>query len=149
MKELTRKRGRTRSSTAPTCPTASTPRSSFSPPSTFPLHPNRHLLHRFLFDAGNTNLDGSIVKAGTRRWNYNKRVFLFLIPLNSNKRLTTSSIAAAEATLSGTPTPPSINTAQSTRSSSPMPFLTKAEETPVSPTPGRPLTTCPRRRRRS
>ncbi|GJN93848.1 hypothetical protein Rhopal_006907-T1 [Rhodotorula paludigena] len=25
-----------------------------------------------LFDAGNTNLDGSLVKAGTRRWNYNK-----------------------------------------------------------------------------
>ncbi|GAA5978608.1 hypothetical protein JCM11641_002786 [Rhodosporidiobolus odoratus] len=25
-----------------------------------------------LFDAGNTNLDGSLVKSGTRRWNYNK-----------------------------------------------------------------------------
>ncbi|GAA5918357.1 hypothetical protein JCM6882_007298 [Rhodosporidiobolus microsporus] len=50
-----------------------------------------------LFDAGNTNLDGSIVKSGTRRWNYNKGNALWHTDSSFNQHRSKYSLLLAHA----------------------------------------------------
>ncbi|GAA6056374.1 hypothetical protein JCM3770_005977 [Rhodotorula araucariae] len=50
-----------------------------------------------LFDAGNTNLDGSLVKAGTRRWNYNKGNALWHTDSSFNQHRSKYSLLLAHA----------------------------------------------------
>ncbi|BGP43255.1 hypothetical protein JCM10450v2_007400 [Rhodotorula kratochvilovae] len=50
-----------------------------------------------LFDAGNTNLDGSLVKANTRRWNYNKGNALWHTDSSFNQHRSKYSLLLAHA----------------------------------------------------